>query len=169
MSSIWPTLPRTPARRRRLGFIGGASKLLGTSVSAVVPLQRHNPALVLSVSLAEVAALIGLFATGSLAVMLVLVVVSVVLVTVVLTNTRRVLALTGKGNVMMTASISGWPTGVIGPARRDLDLPEPSGLGVKLEIEGATWWVDRSSYRLLRRARLAATAEAVAADDEAEQ
>jgi hypothetical protein len=166
MSSIWPPLPRMPASRRRLGFIGGASKLLGTSVSAVVPLQRHNPALVLAVSLAELAALVGLVATGNLAAMLTLVGVSVVLVAVMFTNTRKVIALTGKGNVMMSASAKGWPTGVIGPAPRVLHLPEPAGLGVKVEVEGATWWVDRSSYRLLRGARAANRADADQQDEQ---
>jgi hypothetical protein len=153
VSSIWPSLPRMPAARRRLGFIGGASKLLGTSVRAVIPLQRHNPVLVLAVSLAEVAALVGLVATGRLAAMLALVGLSVVLVVVMLTNTRKVIALTGKGNVMLSASVSGWPTGVTGPAPHDLHLPDPMGLGVRVEIGGTNWWVDRSSYRFLRRAR----------------
>jgi hypothetical protein len=166
MSSIWPTLPRMPAGRRRLGFIGGASKLLGTSVSAVVPLQRHSPALVLAVSLAELAALVALIATGNLAVMLTLVGVSVVLVAVMFTNTRKVIALTGKGNVMLSASMKGWPTGVIGPAPRTLPLPEPAGLGVKVEVEGATWWIDRSSYRLLRRARAANRSDADEQDEQ---
>ena len=160
MSSIWPTLPRLPVSRRRLGLTGSASKVLGTAVTATVPLQRHNPSLVLGVSLAELAAVAGLVATASLVAMITLVVVSVLLVVVMLTNTRSVIAVTAKGNVILSASLRGWPNGVIGPAPRQLDLPEPAGLGVRIDIEGASWWIDRSSYRLLRRARAIATAPA---------
>lgn len=161
MSSIWPTLPRLPVSRRRLGFTGGASKLLGTTVAATVPLQRHNPAFVLAASLAELAALGALIVTGNVVAMLALVGVSILLVAVMVTNTRRVLALTGKGNVILSASLRGWPTGVVGPAPRDLDLPAPAGLGVRIDIAGETWWIDRSAYRFVRRAR-----EIVAADPE---
>jgi hypothetical protein len=157
---MWPTLPRLPVSRRRLGLIGGASKLLGTTVAAAVPLQRHNPALVLAASLAELAALGALIATGSLVAMSALVVVSILLVVVMVTNTRNVLALTGKGNVLLSASMRGWPAGVVGPAPRDLDLPAPAGLGVRISIAGESWWIDRSAYRLLRRAREIAAAGA---------
>jgi hypothetical protein len=150
---MWPTLPRLPVSRRRLGLTGGASKLLGTTVAATVPLQRHNPSLVLAASLAELAALAALVATGSLAALLALVIVSIALVVVMVTNTRKVVALTGKGNVLLSASLRGWPTGVVGPAPRNLDLPAPAGLGVKVEMAGETWWIDRSAFRLLRRAR----------------
>jgi hypothetical protein len=160
MSSTWPTLPRLPVSRRRLGLTGGASKLLGTTVASVVPLQRHNPALVLAASLAELAALGALVGTGSLPALLALVVVSILLVVVMFTNTRKVVALTGKGNVLLSASLRGWPTGVLGPAPRNLDLPPPAGLGVRVELAGETWWVDRSAFRLLRRARAIATADA---------
>jgi hypothetical protein len=160
MSSMWPTLPRLPVSRRRLGLTGGASKLLGTTVESAVPLQRHNPSLVLAASLAELAALGTLVATGSLVAMSALVVVSVLLVVVMMTNTRNVLALTGKGNVRLSASLRGWPTGVVGPAPRTLDLPAPAGLGVRVDIAGETWWIDRSAYRLLRRARDIAAADA---------
>jgi hypothetical protein len=159
MSSIWPTLPRLPVSRRRLGLTGGASKLLGTTVASTVPLQRHKPSLVLGASLAELAALAALVATGSLAAMLALVAASVALVVVMVTNTRTVVALTDKGNVLLSASLRGWPTGVAGPAPRKLDLPPPAGLGVRVEIAGETWWVDRSAFRLLRRARDMAAAD----------
>jgi len=159
MSSMWPTLPRLPVSRRRLGLIGGASKLLGTTVVSTVPLQRHNPSLVLAACLVELAALAALVATGSLGAMLALVVASIALVVVMVTNTRKVVALTGKGNVLLSASLRGWPNGVVGPAPRKLDLPPPAGLGVRVEIAGETWWVDRSAFRLLRRARDIAAAD----------
>jgi hypothetical protein len=160
MSSMWPTLPRLPVSRRRLGLTGGASKLLGTTVAATVPLQRHNPSLVLAISLAELAALAALVVTGSLLAMSALVGVSILLVVVMVTNTREVLAVTGKGNVMLSASLRGWPTGVVGAAPRNLDLPAPVGLGVRVNIAGELWWIDRSAYRLLRRARDIAAADA---------
>jgi len=160
MSSMWPTLPRLPVSRRRLGLTGGASKLLGTTVASTVPLQRHKPSLVLAASLAELAALAALIATGSLAAMLALVAFSIALVVVMVTNTRKVVALTSKGNVLLSASLRGWPTGVVGPAPRNLDLPPPAGLGVKVEIAGESWWIDRSAFRLLRRARQVAAADA---------
>jgi hypothetical protein len=64
-----------------------------------------------------------------------------------------VIALTDRGNVMLSASMRGWPTGVVGPAPRRLALPAPGGVGVKVEIDGTAWWIDRSAYRLLRLAR----------------
>jgi hypothetical protein len=48
---------------------------------------------------------------------------------------------------------------VVGPAPRDLDLPAPAGVGVRIDIAGETWWIDRSAYRFVRRAR-----EIIAAD-----
>jgi hypothetical protein len=141
-----------PASRRRLGLVGGAGTLLGTPVTAAVPLQRHQPALMLVASLAEVAALVALVATASLAALAFLVALSIILVVGLFTNTRRVIALTDKGNVILSASLSGWPNGVVGPGPHHLDLPEPHGVGVAVKLEQATWWVDRSSFRFLRRA-----------------
>ena len=92
MSSMWPTLPRLPVSRRRLGLTGGASKLLGTTVASTVPLQRHKPSLVLAGSLAELAALAALIATGSLAAMLALVAFSIALA-VVFSFTTVILAI----------------------------------------------------------------------------
>ena len=143
-----------PSSRRRTGLTAEAAKLLGTSVSAALPLQRHPPLIVLATSVAEIVALVGLIATGRLAAMGLLLALSVVLVVVVATNTRRVLVLTTKGNVLLAASVSGRPEGVVGPVPRQLTIPEPVGFGVSVDLEGARWWVDRSSFRLLRRARL---------------
>jgi hypothetical protein len=139
--------------------VAGASELLGAPVAAVVPLQRHHPAIVLAASIAEISALAALVATGSLAAMVALIGLSLVLIVVVGSNRRQVVALTRAGNVVLTASASGRPTGVAGPLVPDLCLPPPTGLGVSLEIGGRIWWVDRSSFRLLRRARLVQAAE----------
>jgi len=137
-----------------MGLTARAAHLVGTPVSAAVPLQHHPPAAVMAASAAEIVALIGLIVTGNPAAMVVLVVLSALLIAVMTTNTRRVLVLTGQGNVMLAASVSGWPERVVGPAPRSLAIPEPGGLGVSLEIAGGRWWVDRASFRFLRRARL---------------
>jgi hypothetical protein len=134
--------------------------VLRTEVSAVVPLQRHPPALVLGVSVAELIAAIALVATGSLVAFVALLLISVALGFVVATNRRQVLVLTGKGNVILSASMSGWPNGVIGPADRHIMLPEPKGLGMVVIVAGQPWWVDRSSYRWLAQARSVQEAEA---------
>src|ERR1700730_1600610 len=143
-----------------MGILAGASKLLGTPVSAIVPLQRHHPGQVLAASVAEIGTLVGLVVTGSLAMLIALVTVSALLVGLAVTNTRRVLALTAMGNVVLTASLSGWPTGISGPTRTDVALPEPAGLGVKIELAGNPWWVDRSWFGSLRKARAIEAARA---------
>ncbi len=144
---------RPLGRRRRGGIAAAAAKLLGTSVESALPLQRHPPWVVLTASVAELGALAVLIGTGSIAAGVLLLACSVLLVVVVVTNTRRVLVITAKGNVILTASTSGWPDGVVGPADPAIRLPEPAGLGVAVTIGGGRWWIDRSSYRSLRRAR----------------
>jgi hypothetical protein len=147
------TAGRSRRRHRRRDVPAAAARLLATSVDAAVPLQRHPPSLVLGVSLLELLAVGSLIATGSPVAMGLLLVCSVILLAVMFTNTRRVLAMTTKGNVLLTASTSGWPNGVVGPADRSLVLPRPSGLGVAVRLGTASWWIDRSSYRSLNRAR----------------
>jgi hypothetical protein len=134
--------------------------VLRTEVSAVVPLQRHPPTLVLGVSVAELIAAVALVATGSVVAFIALLAVSIALGFVVATNRRQVLVLTGKGNVILSASTTGWPNGVVGPADRRIELPEPKGLGVVVIVAGQPWWVDRSSYRWLAQARSVQEAEA---------
>jgi hypothetical protein len=136
-----------------MGTAAAATALLSTPVGAAVTLQRHHPGLVLGASLAELAALVWLIATGSLASFIVLVAASAALAGLVATNRRRVLAVTGMGTVILAASITGWPSGVVGPADRALELPEPSGLGARITVSGQAWWIDRSSFASLRRAR----------------
>jgi hypothetical protein len=147
-------------RHRRSGIPAAAAKVLGTSLEAVVPLQRHPPRLVLAASVAELMALGALITTGAAAAMAALVACSTVLLAVVFTNTRRVLVITTKGNVILTASTSGWPNGVVGPAEQSLQLPAPVGIGVPMTVGTSTWWVDRSSYYWLKRARSLHGAEA---------
>lgn len=163
MPLVSPSSPRMPAARRRLGLVSAAGKLLGTPVTAIVPLQRHSPALMLGASIAELAALAALVVTASLAALAVLIVLSAVLVAGLFSNTRKMIAVTDMGTVILSASLSGWPNGVTGPGPRHLDLPEPHGVGVRVRLEpgGRTWWVDRASFRYLERARtLTAATEA---------
>jgi hypothetical protein len=136
-----------------MGTAAAAAALVGAPVGAAVTLQRHHPGIVLGTSVAELGALAWLAATGSLASFAALLATSAVLIAVVATNARRVLAVTGMGTVVLTASVTGWPNGVDGPAERTLELPQPSGLGVRLAVAGRTWWVDRSSFGSLRLAR----------------
>jgi hypothetical protein len=136
-----------------MGTAAAAAGLVGAPVGAAVTLQRHHPGLVLGTSVAELGALAGLAGTGSLASFAALLATSALLAAVVVTNTRRVLAVTGMGTVVLTATITGWPNGVAGPAERALELPQPSGLGVRVAVAGRTWWVDRSSFGSLRLAR----------------
>jgi hypothetical protein len=75
------------------------------------------------------------------------------LLAVAFTNSRRVLVMTTKGNVILSASTTGWPNGVVGPADRSLQLPTPRGIGVPMTVGAGTWWIDRSSFRWLNRAR----------------
>src|SRR5580704_2230691 len=98
-------------RHHRAGIPGAAAQVLATPVEVVVPLQRHSPRLVLAASLAELAAFGVLIGTGTVAAMVALFACSAVLLGVVFTNTRRVLVLTTKGNVILTASTTGWPNG----------------------------------------------------------
>jgi hypothetical protein len=109
--------------------------------------------MVLASSIAELVALGVLIATGAVAAMVALLVCSAALVAVAFTNTRRVLVITPKGNVILSASTSGWPNGVVGPADRSVELPVPAGIGVPMTVGARTWWIDRSSYRWLNRAR----------------
>jgi hypothetical protein len=146
-------------RHHRAGIPAAAAKVLATSVDAVVPLQRHPPSVVLAASVAELAALGVLIATGAVAAMIGLVACSAALIAVVFTNTRRVLVITTKGNVILTASASGWPNGVDGPVESSLRLPAPAGMGVTMTVGATTWWIDRSSYRWLDRARSIQAAE----------
>lgn len=139
--------------RRRTGTAAAAAALLGTPVGAAVTLQRHHPALVLGASIAELATLAWLIAAGSLPSFVILVTTSAALATIAATNRRQILAVTGMGTVILAASITGWPNGIVGPAERTLELPAPAGLGARIRVGGRTWWIDRSSFRSLTRAR----------------
>jgi hypothetical protein len=144
---------RTPRRRRRTGVSSQASELLGVPVRGIVPLQRHNPVLVLAASVAELLALVVFIAATSLAALALLLAVSLVLVVLSVTNRHQILAITSHGHVALAANNKGWPRTVVGPVPRQQALPEPAGVGQPVELAGTTWWVDRSAFRYLRHAR----------------
>jgi hypothetical protein len=122
-------------------------------VGVAVPIQRHPPALVLTLSLVELAAFVVLIATANLAALLLLAVAAAGLLVVAATNRHRILAITSSGVVLLVASAGGKPLAAIGPAPDDLALPDPAGVGAPVELAGSRWWVDRASFPRLRRAR----------------
>jgi len=166
MRLFWPLGRRTGGRRRRVGVLGAASEVLGVPVTAVIPLQRHKPILILLTSLGELATLAILIATASLSAFMILSAMSLVLVIVSITNRHQILAFSDHGNVVLTASRKGWPRSVKGPVEGEMPLPEPVGLGRPVKVGGQTWWIDRSGFRLLRHAR--ALLEANGEDDRGE-
>jgi hypothetical protein len=136
-----------------LAVASGAAELLGVPVDAAVPVQRRHPGVMLAASLAEVAAFVVLVVTASLGALAPLAAASLVLLGLSAANRHRILAITAHGNVALSASARGVPRAVVGPLPRDLALPEPAGIGQPVEIEGITWWVDRSHFGRLRHAR----------------
>lgn len=150
-------LPGVPGRRQRLsrraGLTATTSAVLGAPVGVAVPLQRHHPGLVLALSGAELAALAALVITAHPAALIALAVVAAALVAQAVINARRVLAITSSGVVLLAASTRGRPLVAVGPAPAGLSLPAPTGLGVPVVLDGATWWVDRSGFARLRQAR----------------
>jgi hypothetical protein len=142
-------------RRRRLSLrlTEAASDLLGTPVQVAIPLQRHHPAVVLGMSVAEVAALVGAILTGGGAALVALVLLAIAVVTMAATNRHRVLALTSSGLLVLSATARGRPHGVVGPAPATLTLPVPSGLGAAVKLADRTWWVERAAFPRLERAR----------------
>jgi hypothetical protein len=136
-----------------MGVTAASAKVLGTSVDAAIPVQRHPPALVLAVSLAELLAVAVLILTGSLAAFAAVVAMSAVLVVVAATNQRRIVCVTRQGNVLLLASTTAWPIAVAAPIEGELRLPEPGGIGAAITLEGRTWWIDRSAYQSLTAAR----------------
>jgi hypothetical protein len=129
------------------------SSVLGMPVGVALPIQRHHPGLVMALSGAELAALAVLVITADGAALLALAAVAIGLVAQAATNRRRILAITSGGVALLAASARGRPLVPLGPAPADLSLPAPAGLGVQVVLNGASWWVERSSFARLRQAR----------------
>ncbi|MDQ1401347.1 MAG: hypothetical protein QOK20_3279 [Acidimicrobiaceae bacterium] len=153
MRAFEPLMGRRPRRTRRTGIAAASTKVLGVPVHAALPLQRHNPSLVLAMSVAVLGAFVFFVATATLGSLALLVALSLLLVVVTATNRRQVLAFTSQGHVALSASLRGRPQAPIGPVPRRLPLPEPSGLGQPIQVGDTRWWVDRSAFERLRHAR----------------
>jgi hypothetical protein len=136
-------------RARRLTQL--TTQVLGRPVGVALPVQRHSPKMVLFVCAAELAAVAGFIATASPAALAAIVVVAVALLALAATNRKRVLAVTSDGVAVTAASVRGRPLVEIGTAT--VDFPPPSGAGVPVVIDGTRWWVDRTAFARLARAR----------------
>ena len=148
--------PRLGVRRLRdprVGPTARAGQIVGRPVTVAVPLQHHPPGRVLASCAAELACFAVLVLTGSLAALAAVAAVAALLFGLAATNRRRLLAVTRLGSVELDATLRGKPTTVIGPAPDALVLPAPHGVGVPVELADGRWWVDRSHYPRLRRAR----------------
>ncbi len=145
-----------PARHRRLQRRQApvtllAGDVLGTAVDAAVPLHSLHPALLVGAGLLEIVLFGALLVTGSVVVLVALVVAAAAYVALHLTDRRAVLALAPPGDVLLAAGRSGRPRVALHPVRTPR-LPEGSGIAVPLEVGGRRWWVERSAYPLLRQA-----------------
>ena len=126
---------------------------MGAPVGVAFPVQRHSPKWVMLACAAEIGAL-GLFAlTASFPALGVLVLAALVLTALAATNRRLVLAVAADGLMVLAATRRGRPVAPIGPAPKSTLLPEPAGFGVSVDLDGRIWWIDRSSFARLRRAR----------------
>jgi hypothetical protein len=144
---------RRQPRRHRGALNAAVGEMLGLPVAIAVPLQRRRPAWIFTACLAELAALAALIVTGSNTALVLLALVAVGLLGLSATNAHRILAITSNGVVVLVASPRGRPQAMVDTAPRDLALPVPAGLGVALTLRGQTWWVDRSGFPRLERAR----------------
>ncbi|HEY2429567.1 MAG TPA: hypothetical protein VGI06_11605 [Acidimicrobiales bacterium] len=90
--------------------------------------------------------------TGSLVAVAVMVVCMAALLALAATNHKRVLAVTRSEVVVMAADKRGRPLAATGPATA-VTFPEPRGVGVPIQLEDGRWWIDRTHYARLRRAR----------------
>jgi hypothetical protein len=144
---------RESRSRRRHTLTASVSVLLGEPVGVAVPLQRRQPSVIFASGLAEVAALVAFVLSAQSAFLIVLAVLAATMVGLAVGNGRRILAVTSRGVVVLAASSRGRPVAVIDVAPEGLQLPPPAGLGVPLVLRGQTWWVERSGFPRLRRAR----------------
>jgi hypothetical protein len=142
-----------PLRRPKRGATALATEVLGVPVGVAVPIQRHAPHHVLTWCGVELAALALLILTGWFAALVGLAAAGLALLALAATNRRRLLAVTRSQVVVLSAGLRGRPVAAIGPAPERLVLPPPRGVGVAVQLDDGRWWVDRSAYARLRRAR----------------
>jgi len=139
-------------RDRRLPLARQAAAVARQPVSRAVPVHRTNPAIQTALGLVEIGAFCVLVLTGSPIALGVLVLALVAFIGAYSSDTRAVIALADNGEgALLAAGRSGRPTGVIGAAVLDEPLPaSPTGLAMPVRLNGATWWIDRSSYPALK-------------------
>ncbi len=122
-------------------------------MGVAVPVQRHAPHHVLVWCGIELGAFALLALTGSVIALIAVGSAGTALLVLAATNRRRVLAVTRSDVVVLRATLRGRPVALLGPAPSAVELPEPRGVGAALELDDGRWWVDRSTYPRLRRAR----------------
>jgi hypothetical protein len=141
------------SRSRRRHLTASVAALLGEPVGVAVPLQRRRPSVIFAAGAAEIAALLALIVTAQTAAGVLLAILAVAVIGLAVANSRRILAITSRGVVILAASSRGRPVAMIDVAPEGLQLPPPTGLGVPVVLRGQIWWVDRSGFPRLRRAR----------------
>ena len=139
--------------RHRRQLSASVAQLLGVSVGIAVPVQRVDPRLVLGAAAVEIAAFAAALLTLSGIAFGATVLAGVVLVGLRLADVRRVMALTEGGVVIVAATASGRPVAAVGSAPAGFRFPAPAGMGVRIDVGSDRWWVDRSEFARLRRAR----------------
>lgn len=122
-------------------------------VGIAVPVQRRDPRLVLGLSVAEVVVFVATVLTLSVPLLVLTAVLGIALFALRAVDQRRIVAITATGVVLVVASVNGRPLAAVGGAPADLRFPEPSGIGVAIELGPQLWWIDRADFRRLRRAR----------------
>jgi hypothetical protein len=142
-----------PRSRRHRALTAAVSEVLRMPVGIALPLQRRRPDLIFATCVAELVALGALIVTASTPAAVLLAVLAAGLLGLGAANDRRILAVTSTGVVVLAASSRGRPVAMIDTAAADLVLPAPAGLGVPVTLRGKTWWVDRSGFARLERAR----------------
>lgn len=141
-------------RRRRMPLTAQAADVAGRSMAAAVPLHRLDPRLVNGAALVEIGAFAAMVATASGAAFGVLALSSAAFVGLHLADRRCVLAIQEDGEAtILSAGRDGRPVAVRTSTPHSPTLPEPTGLAAAIRLDGARWWVDRSSYPLLAEAR----------------
>jgi hypothetical protein len=142
-------LPRRRDPRRTLARV---DDLVGRRPQAVIPVQRRRPHVVLTVCVAELTALVAFVLSGSGVALAALFLAAIALAALGLSNEHRFLVVAGSETAMLSSSVRGVPRAVLGPGPRPASLPRPRGLGVPVQVDGRTWWVDRWSFPALAKA-----------------
>lgn len=140
-------------RRHRPALTATVAQLLGVAVSVAVPVQRVDPRIVLAVSAVEIAAFAAAVLTFSPIAWGITALAGVALVGLRVADRRRILALTPDGVVEVVATAGGRPLAAVGRGPARLTFPAPAGFGVPIMVGPNRWWIDRSEFARLRRAR----------------